>query len=220
MKRTTVPASSSAAAKRDYFAAQLNPGAHPLTWLEQRMLRHRRDARGARPEIVRVRCGRTLHRIRLTETGGPVVLLDHPCSNRKAELALCALGAPWPDCLLVLDALTGRITTKSILWRRRAFQIATESALRKSSRRPGLTPPLEQSLAERYARFVRHRADLVLTRLLPADMKFEVRVVPPPGLLLTVRPHAVWSRRQRPGVVTGRWRNRLIVHVPFDWVLD
>jgi hypothetical protein len=208
-----------AVAKRAYFAAQLNPGPQQLTWLEQRMLRHRRDARSARPEIVRVRCGHRLHRIRLTATGGPVVLLDHLRINRKAELAMCALGAPWPDCLLVLDALTGRITTRSILWRRRAFQIATDSALRKSSRRPGSTPALEQSLVERYARFVRHRAELVLTRLLPADSKFEVRVVPPPGLPVTLRPHGLWSWRRRPGIRVGGWRDPLSIHVPFDWVL-
>jgi hypothetical protein len=151
--------------------------------------------------------------------GGPAVLLDHPHLDRKAELALTALGAPRPDCLLVFDAITGRASHHRIRWRRRAYPIAARAAARRDCRRPGPRPPLDQPLLERYANFVRHRASLWLDRLSPAGTHFEVLVIPP----LAVRPGLLegpWSSRQRPGYSLSYRGVELQVHIPFDWCLS
>jgi hypothetical protein len=208
---------TSASAKRAHFASVLNAAAPKLPWSLDRVLLDRRAARRARPEVVRVRCGNKIHRLRLCEFGGPVILLDHRHLDRKAEMAMVVLGAPYPDCLLVFDAVTRRISPRNILWRRRAYAIADRAWDRRFSRRRESTPALEQSLAERYARFVRHRASLWLSGLLPANSNFEVRVVAPPGVRPIPRSSELWSWRLRPGV-TSRARSRpMTFHVPLDW---
>jgi hypothetical protein len=207
----------SAAAKRAYFRSMLNAPGPASSWACQRVLLDRRDARTTPPEVVRVRCGNRIHRLRLAEYGGPAILLDHPRLNRKAELALVALGAPYPDCLLVFDAVTGRVGSRNILWRRRAYAIADRASDRRQSRRRGPTPALKQSLVERYARFVRHRASLLLCELLPARTRFEVRVIPPEQLRPTIRQSELWSWRNRPGVTPRSRYHVMTVHVPFDW---
>jgi hypothetical protein len=111
-----------------------------------------------------VLCGRKIHRLGLVAAGGPTVLLDHPRLDRAAELAMVALGAPLPDCLLVLDAIAGRVSHRRILGRRRAFAIAYRASNRRSSQCGKERPALELPLAERYAAFVRHRALLWLSR--------------------------------------------------------
>jgi hypothetical protein len=206
----------SAAAKRAYFAAQLAPKAPPSAWERQHLLADRRAPKRGCPEIVRIRCGNRIHRLRLFADGGPAVLLDHPHLDRKAELALVALGALRPDCLLVFDAIAGRVSTRRILWRRRAYRIATDGAHRHCRRRPGPTPALEQSLAARYADFVRHRATLWLDHLLPAGTNFEVLVVPPPALRARLPVGPSWSWRRSPGFTFSRSR-WLQVHIAFDW---
>jgi hypothetical protein len=149
-----------------------------------------------------------------------MVLLDHPHLDRKAELALVALGGPRPDCLLVFDAITGRASTRRILWRRRAYPIAERAAVRRYSRRRGPRPSLEQPHAERYANFVRHRASLWLDRLLPAGACFEVMVIPPPALQPRPPSGPPWSWRCRPGFSLRHWGGVLQVHVPFDWCVS
>jgi hypothetical protein len=208
---------SSAAAKRAYFSAELCAGRPASSWQDRQLVCDRRDAKSARPEIARVICGHKLHRLRLVAAGGPAVLLDHPQLDRKAELAMVALGAPRPDCLLVFDAIAGRTSTRNILWRRRAYAIASKASLRRSSRRRGRTPALELPLVERYAAFVRHRATLWLSRLLPAGTDFDVRVVPPRALCATTRSSELWSWRDRPGLSPRARYRTLTVHVPLDW---
>jgi hypothetical protein len=208
---------SSAAAMRAYFRREAEPDIPRWRWRDQDVVRDRQKARCTRPEIVRVRCGHKLHRLRLVAGGGPVVLLDHPPMDRMAELAMAALGARLPICLLVLDAIAGRVNHHRILWRRRPHAIATQAFVRRSRRRPGATPPLELPVAERYAAFVQHRASLLLSRLLAARTEFDVRVVHPRGLRGSIRSSDVWSWRQRPGFSPPARYRLPTVHVPFDW---
>jgi hypothetical protein len=208
----------SAVAKRAFFATPSETTRPLLSWRQQQLLGDRRPTESSGPEIVRVRCGNTIHRLRLFADGGPAALLDHPHLDRKTELALMALGAPRPDCLLIFDAITGRASTRRILWRRRAYPIAARAAARRRCRRPGPPPSLEQSLLERYANFVRHRASLWLDRLLPTGTHFEVVVIPPPSVDVK-RPSAdVWAWQQRPGYSLKYWGGTVLeVRVPFDW---
>jgi hypothetical protein len=209
----------SAAAKRAYFANPPEPNQITLSWRQRQLLNALPETKSARPEIVRVLCGNRMHRLRLYAAGGPVRLLDHPHLDRKAELALVALGAPRPDCLLVFDAIAGRVSSRRILWRRRAYPIAACAETRRYHRRRGPRPSLEQPLLERYANFVRHRASLWLHSILPNTAHVEVLVVPPP----TLHPRPLgspWSWRQRPGYTRARRGWGVQVHVPFDWCVS
>jgi hypothetical protein len=189
-----------------------------LSWQQQHMLAAAAESKDEGPQIVRVRCGNRIHRLRLYDRGGPAGLLDHPRMDRKAELALVALGAHRPDCLLIFDAITGRSSPRRILGRRRAYPIAALAAARRHSRRRGPRLSLEEPLAERYAKFVRHRASIWLERLLPAGTYFEVVIVPPPSLDIQPQSDDVWAWQQRPGYSMKYWgRWALEVRVPFDW---
>jgi hypothetical protein len=146
-------------------------------------------------------------------------MLDHPHLVRKAEMALMALGGPRPDCLWVFDAVTGRVGSRGILWRRGAYHIARRVELLKICRQPGPRTSLEEPLLERYANYVRHRALLWLDRLLPAGTTFDVEVIPPPEL--QPRPmRGPWSWRVRPGYSLNRWGMNLTMHVPLDWCVS
>jgi hypothetical protein len=166
-----------------------------------------------------VRCGANLHRIRFVEHG-PVVLLDHPRLDLEGERALIALGMPCPDCLLVLDAIAGRVSPHRILGRKRPCGYARSAQRRTLDRaRRRSMDMLEQSVVERYADFVRQRAAYWLDRLLPAGVEFNVLVVPPPGVPCRPRQRStVWSHRRWSGV-TNSWRGCLTVTVPIDWCL-
>ena len=133
---------TSAAAKRAFFSPDAEPAGLQFDWRRRLLPPVRHRWRSSQPEIVRVLCGRKLHRLRLVAAGGPTVLLDHPQLDRKAELAMVALGAPMPVCLLVQDAIAGRRSARRILWRRRAFAIASVASVRRSCRRRGPTPAL------------------------------------------------------------------------------
>jgi hypothetical protein len=148
--------------------------------------------------------------------GGAAVLLDHPRLDIKAERAVVALGGQPADCVRVLDAIAGRRTAWSIRGRRRLYYVARTGQNRRRQRLLKRRPATPQSVAERYAAFVRRRAMLWLDTLLPAGTEFDVRVVPPPGVAVRPRSHAVWSWRRRLGVSEG-WRGGPIVHIPIDW---
>jgi hypothetical protein len=207
----------STAAKRAYFATNTQPHRSLLSWHQHELPGDRDAAKSAGPETVRVRCGNKIHRLRLYADGGPAVLLDHPHLDRKAEQALIALGAPRPDCLLMLDAIAGRVSPRRILWRRRVYPIAARGAARRRCRQRGPIPTLERPLAERYAEFVRHRAALLLDRLLPAGTSFRVLVIPPPSLHVEPPFGILWSWRRRPGMRLTAWGTNVEVHIPFDW---
>jgi hypothetical protein len=179
----------------------------------------RKTARRTPPEVVRVRCGANLHRIRFVEHGA-VVLLDHPRLDLDGERALIALGMPRPDCLLVLDAIAGRVSRHRILGRKRPCGYARSAQRRTLDRAMRRSKDvLEHPLVERYADFVRQRAAYWLDRLLPAGVEFNVLVVLPPGVPRRPRqPSGVWSHRRWSGV-TNSWRGCLTVHVPIDWCL-
>jgi hypothetical protein len=189
------------------------------SWERRTLAASRKTARRAPPEIVGVRCGANLHRIRFVEHG-PVVLLDHPRLDLEVERALIALGMPRPDCLLVLDAIAGRVSPNRILGRKRPCGYARSAQRRMVDRATRRSKDvLEQPLVERYAGFVRQRAAYWLDRLLPAGVEFNVLVVPPPGVPPCPRlPSSVWSHRRWSGA-TNSWRGCLTVHVPIDWCL-
>jgi hypothetical protein len=171
--------------------------------------------KGAEPEIVRVRCGRALRRLRVV-AGGSAVLLDHPRLDIRAERALVALGGQPADCLRMLDSIAGRISAWSIRGRRHMYHLAKTGQDRHVRRLLKRRPAKEGLVAERYAAFVRLRALLWLDAVLPAGTEFDVRVVPPPGIARIKGLHPVCSWRRRLGV-SQVWPGGLIVHIPIDW---